>query len=174
MAKAAPKTPQVPGEPAATETPVAEPSTEASPTSTEGTTDAQAPENAAPVVEPAAEPAAPETEASTDEADEDDDFELPDDGPHIVKVTPEIVAQARLILAAHDQGLDTVDLNAPAPEAKTVSGACDGFDARGIAHSAKGRTPEPHEVDPKRIKRPVLTTKGYVVPEAQPHPAQKF
>lgn len=39
-----------------------------------------------------------------------------------------------------------------------------GFDEHGIAHAAKGRTPEPHEVDPRLIKRAILTTQGYVVP----------
>ena len=52
---------------------------------------------------------------------------------------------------------------APAPVAPTRS-AKKGFDESGIAHAAKGRTPEPHEVDPRLIKRATLTTQGYIVP----------
>lgn len=50
---------------------------------------------------------------------------------------------------------------APVAPAKAVK---KGFDDNGIAHAAKGRIPEPHEVDPRLIKRATLTTQGYIVP----------
>ena len=55
----------------------------------------------------------------------------------------------------------------PAPveaPAHPVKASKKGFDENGIAHAAKGRTPEPQEVDPRIIKRAILTTQGYVVP----------
>lgn len=53
---------------------------------------------------------------------------------------------------------------APAAPVAATKAAKKGFDEQGIAHAAKGRTPEPHEVDPRLIKRATLTTQGYIVP----------
>lgn len=77
------------------------------------------------------------------------------------ELTPQVPGTPEPVAEVPEPIAEPVVKPAPVAPAKASK---KGFDENGIAHAAKGRTPEPHEVDPRLIKRAILTTQGYVVP----------
>ena len=83
-------------------------------------------------------------------------------------LTPQVPGQAVAEPAVTEPVVDLAPeepvVVAPVAPVAATKAMKKGFDENGIAHAAKGRAPEPHEVDPRLIKRAILTTQGYVVP----------
>lgn len=189
MAKAPKLTPRVPGAPApVAETPApAEPN----PATPEAAAPAAPAEPSAPAISPAAataddlapvaEPAAGAPVAEQPLAGATDDDLVPASAlvpsDSLIPVTDESVKAARNILLAHAVGDTHADAAGEVSaedferllfgrrvvETKDVPAKKVGPRKPAIS-APRGRMPEPHEVDPARITRSVLTTKGYVVP----------